>query len=98
MERQNAEHDKAVEMNLNQAELDLEDDDYGDLSESDFELLYDGRIDIDRSEGYDEKYETWLDEYATKIYSDLNNALHDESKVKLYMEDVCRLENCRRKA
>eukprot|EP00957_Ditylum_brightwellii_P177803 13543637-Ditylum_brightwellii.AAC.1 len=43
--------------------------------------------DIDWSEGYVVKYESWLDNYATKFYSDLNNALHDESEVKLYMED-----------
>eukprot|EP00957_Ditylum_brightwellii_P019154 1443939-Ditylum_brightwellii.AAC.1 len=98
MESQNAEHDKVVEMNLNQAELDLDYDDYGDLLESDFESLYDGGNDIDQSEGYDEKNESWLDQYATKFYSDLNNALHDESKVKLYMEDVYRPENCRGKA
>ena len=64
MERQNAKHDKAIEVNLNQAELDLDDDDYGALLESDFELLYDGGNDIDWSEGYDKKYETWLDDYC----------------------------------
>lgn len=56
MERQNAEHDEAVELNLNQAELDWDDDYYGDLSESDFDSLYDGGNEIDWSEGYDEKY------------------------------------------
>ena len=98
MERQNAEHDEAVELNLNHAELDWDDDDYGDLSESDFDSLYDGGNEKDWSEGYDEKYESWLDEYTTKFYSDLNNALHDDSGVTLYMEDVYRPENCRGKA
>eukprot|EP00957_Ditylum_brightwellii_P017441 1313567-Ditylum_brightwellii.AAC.1 len=63
--------------------------------ESDFESLYDGGNEIDWSEGYDEKYETWLDDYVKKFYSDLNNTLHDDSEVKLFREDVYRPENCR---
>eukprot|EP00957_Ditylum_brightwellii_P171995 13094841-Ditylum_brightwellii.AAC.1 len=85
MKRQNAEQNETVEVNLNQTVVDLNDDVDGDLSESHFESLYGGGNDIDWSDGYDEKYETWLDDYAKK--SDLNNALHDKSEVKLFRED-----------
>eukprot|EP00957_Ditylum_brightwellii_P121582 9271996-Ditylum_brightwellii.AAC.2 len=61
-ERQNVEHNEVVEVNLNQAGVDLDDDVDGDLFKSHFQSLYDGGNDIDRFEGYDEKYETWLDD------------------------------------
>eukprot|EP00957_Ditylum_brightwellii_P083012 6310836-Ditylum_brightwellii.AAC.1 len=51
--RQNAEHDEAIEVNLNQVVVDLDDDVDGDLPELYFEFLYDGGNDIDWSEGYD---------------------------------------------
>eukprot|EP00957_Ditylum_brightwellii_P149744 11403941-Ditylum_brightwellii.AAC.1 len=65
------------------------------LNEADIDV--DDDVD-DWSERYDEKYETWLVDCAKKFYLEQNNALHDNSEVKLFKEDIYRPKNYRGKA
>ena len=80
---------------LNDTKVDVSDPDIdGDLAEQHFEELNCGGDEIDWSEGYDEKYETWLAKFSSEYYE--NEITNDSSNLNftLFNENLYRPENC----
>ena len=82
---------------MNETNVDVSDPDIdGDLAEHHFEELNCGGDEVDWSEGYDKKYESWLAKFSSEYYeneiingsSNLNFTLFNEKKLHWYVSET----------